>query len=207
MKSIEVKGSLREKVGKTDAREIRKKEEVPCVLYGKGENVHFKLNEKSFKELVFSPNAYLVNLDLEGKKYNVVMRDLQFHPVSDKIIHADFYQIDEKSPVWMEIPVILEGVSVGVLKGGKVEQKMRKLKVKALPAILPDVIKVDITELEIGKSIKVSDLSFDKLELLDPENDVVVRVRSARGAQTDTPVEGAPAEGAEKAAETTDKKE
>jgi len=206
MKSIDIKGSLREAVGKTDAREIRKQEAVPCVLYGKGENVHFKLNEKSFKELVFSPNAYLINLDIEGKKYNVVMRDLQFHPVSDKIIHADFYQINEKEAVWMEIPVVLEGVSAGVLKGGKIEQKMRKLKVKALPAKLPELIKVDITELEIGKAIKVSDLEYKGLQLLDPENNVVVRVKSARGAQTDTPAEGAPAAGAEKPAEAAAKK-
>ena len=181
MKSIEVKGNLREAVGKTNAKEIRKNEEVPCVLYGKGENVHFKLTEKSFKELVFSPNAYLVNLDLEGKKYNVVMRDLQFHPVSDKIIHADFYQIDEKSPIWIEVPVVLEGVSEGVLKGGKLEQKLRKLKIKALVKNIPDDLKVDITNLEIGKTIKVSELSYNNIELLDPKNTVVVRVKSARG--------------------------
>ncbi|OFX84342.1 MAG: 50S ribosomal protein L25/general stress protein Ctc [Bacteroidetes bacterium GWF2_33_16] len=181
MKSIEVKGNLREAVGKTNAKEIRKNEEVPCVLYGKGENVHFKLTEKSFKELIFSPNSYLVNLDIEGKKYNAVLRDRQFHPISDKIIHADFYQIDEKSPIWIEVPVVLEGVSEGVLKGGKLEQKLRKLKIKALVKNIPDDLKVDITNLEIGKTIKVSELSYNNIELLDPKNTVVVRVKSARG--------------------------
>ena len=207
MKSIEIKGSLREAVGKTNAREIRKQEEVPCVLYGKGENVHFKLTEKSFKELVFTPTAYLINLDIEGKKYNAVMRDLQFHPVSDKIIHADFFQIEEKSPVWMQVPIILEGVSPGVLKGGKLIQKMRKLKVKGIPSVLPDEIKINISILEIGKSIKVGDLSLKDLELLDPKNTVVVRVMSARGALAGEETVEAIAETEEKAEEASENKE
>jgi large subunit ribosomal protein L25 len=196
MKSIEIKGSLREAVGKTNAKSTRKHEEVPCVLYGKGENVHFKLSEKSFKELVYTPTAYLVDLNIEGKKYQAVMRDLQFHPISDKIIHADFYQIDEKSPIWIEVPVVIEGVSEGILKGGKLDQKMRKVKIKALLENLPDHVTVDITPLEIGKSIKVGDLTLDNVEFLNTKNDVVVRIKSARGAQTEeTPAEGA-AEGA-----------
>jgi len=208
MKSIEIKGSLREAVGKTNAKSTRKHEEVPCVLYGKGENVHFKLTEKSFKELVYTPVAYLVDLNIEGKKYQAVMRDLQFHPISDKIIHADFYQIDEKAPIWIEVPVFVEGVSEGVLKGGKMDQKMRKLKIKALVKDLPDHITVDITPLEIGKSIKVADLTMANVEFLNSKNDVVVRIRSARGAQTEeTPVEGvAPAEGAEGAAPAAESK-
>jgi len=201
MKTIEIKGSLREAVGKTNARETRKKEEVPCVLYGKGENVHFKLNEKSFKQLVFTPEACLVDLNIEGKKYKVVMRDLQFHPISDKITHADFYQIDEKKPIWIHVPVVVEGISEGILKGGKLDQKMRKLKIKALIDNLPDHITVDITPLEIGKSIKVGDLTFKDVEFLDPKNDVVVRIRTARAAQLEAATtEIAGAEGAEGAA-------
>jgi len=197
MKTIEIKGSLREAVGKKSAKSIRKNEEVPCVLYGMGENVHFKLNEKSFKQLVFTPEACLVNLDIEGKKYKVVMRDLQFHPISDKITHADFYQIDEKKPIWIHVPVVIEGVSVGILQGGKLDQKMRKVKIKALVENLPDHVAVDITPLEIGKSIKVGELTLKNVEFLDSKNDVVVRVKSARGVLAEeTPAEGAAAEGA-----------
>jgi large subunit ribosomal protein L25 len=194
MKTIEIKGSLREAVGKKSAKSIRKNEEVPCVLYGMGENVHFKLNEKLFKNLVFTPEACLVNLDIEGKKYKVVMRDLQFHPISDKITHADFYQIDEKKPIWIHVPVVVEGVSVGILKGGKLDQKMRKIKIKSLVDNLPDHISVDITPLEIGKSIKIADLTMDGIEFLDSKNDVVVRIKSARGVLAEeTPAEGAAA--------------
>ena len=140
MKSIEICGTVRTNIGTKFAKAERIEGKVPCVLYGKGENVHFKLTEKSFKELVYTPVAYLVDLNIEGKKYQAVMRDLQFHPISDKIIHADFYQIDEKAPIWIEVPVFVEGVSEGVLKGGKMDQKMRKVKIKALINNLPDHI-------------------------------------------------------------------
>ena len=197
MKTIEIKGSLREAVGKTNARETRKNEEVPCVLYGKVENVHFKLNEKAFKNLVYTPEACLVNLNIDGNQYKSVLRDLQYHPISDKITHADFYLIDEKKPIWINVPVRIEGTSVGVLNGGKLDQKMRKVKIKALVEHLPDHVTVDITPLEIGKSLKVADLSLKGVEFLDSKNDVVVRIKSARGAQ----VEEAPAAGAAPAEE------
>jgi len=183
MKSIEVKGSLREAVGKSNAKNLRNKEEVPCVLYGKGQNVHFHVNEKVFKPLVFSPNAYLVNFDIDGNKYQAVMRDVQYHPVSDKIIHADFYAVEDKSPVWMSVPVRLEGSSIGVLQGGKLVQKMRKIKVKALPNQLPDEVVIDVTKLGIGKSVKVGSLAIENVEFLDAANSVVVLIKTARGAQ------------------------
>lgn len=182
MKSVEVKGSLREAVGKSTSKNLRKQEQVPCVLYGNGENVHFHTHEFSFKEIVYSPNAYLVNINIDGKTYNAVLRDIQYHPVSDKIIHADFYQVKEDQAVWMKVPVILEGTSVGVLKGGKLVQKMRKLKVKALPGILPDEIKINISKLGIGKAIKIGDLKIEGLEFLEPENAVVVLIKTARAA-------------------------
>ena len=160
--------------------------------------------------MVFSPNSYLVNLDVEGSKYKAVLRDRQFHPISDRIIHADFYQIDEKSPIWVELPIVLEGVSAGVLKGGKLEQKVRKLKIKAMVIDLPDELKVNISALEIGKAIKVSDLTYKKIELLDPKNTVVVRVRSARGVQTAEEIaaeSAAEVAAEEKAAEAAETKE
>jgi len=203
MKSIEVKGSLREAVGKSNAKNLRNKEEVPCVLYGKGQNVHFHVNEKVFKPLVFSPNAYLINFDIDGNKHQAVMRDVQFHPVSDKIIHADFYAVEDKSPVWMSVPVRLEGSSIGVLQGGRLVQKMRKIKVKALPNQLPDEVVIDITKLGIGKSVKVGSLVMKDVEFLDAANSVVVLIKTARGVQavgeeaeaegeeeTETPAEG-----------------
>lgn len=182
MKSIEVKGSLRESVGKATSKNLRKQDQIPCVLYGNGENIHFHTHEFSFKEIVFSPNAYLVNLNIEGKTYNAVLRDIQYHPVSDKIIHADFFQVKEDQAVWMKIPVVLEGAAIGVLNGGRLVQKMRKVKVKALPSVLPDEIKVDISKLAIGKSIKIGDLKFDGLEFLEAENGVVVLIKTARAA-------------------------
>ena len=199
MKTIEVKGSLRQELGKTTSKNLRKQEQVPCELYGKGENVHFHVHETAFKQLVFSPNAYLVNLDIDGKNYQAVMRDVQFHPVSDKILHADFYQIDEKSEVWMKIPVRLEGSAVGVLQGGKLVQKLRKVRVKALPNNLPDEIVVDINKLGLGKSIKIGEINIDGLKFLEPDNAVIVVVKTARGAQAADA--GAGEEGAEESAE------
>lgn len=182
MKTVELKGSLREAVGKASSKNLRKEGQVPCVLYGNGENVHFHTHENSFKELVFTPNAYLVNIEVEGKTYQAVLRDIQFHPVNDKILHVDFFQVDEKEPVWIKLPVVLEGSSVGVIAGGRLVQKMRKIKVKALPNELPDEIKVDITKLAIGKSIKIKDLDTDGLEFMEPANAVVVLVKMARAA-------------------------
>ena len=200
MKSVEVKGSLRETLGKTTSKNLRKQEQIPCVLYGNGENVHFHTHENSFKEIVYSHNAYLVNIDIEGKKYQAVLRDIQYHPVTDKIIHADFYQIIEKQPVWIKVPIELTGNAIGVLSGGRLVQKMRKVKVKGLPNVLPDEIKIDISKLGIGKSIKIGDLSIEGLEFLEPENAVVVLIKTARSAVLTAEEESTEAEeGAEEA--------
>ncbi|MEE4198891.1 MAG: 50S ribosomal protein L25/general stress protein Ctc [Bacteroidales bacterium] len=197
MKAIEVKGSIRENVGKNTAKQLREEELIPCVMYGKGDNVHFHTHKNSFKELVYTPNAYLVDIDLDGKKHKAVLRDVQFHPVSDKILHADFYEIEEKSPVWMRIPVRLEGSAVGVLNGGRLVQKMRKLRVKALPGNLPDEIVIDISPLGIGNSVKVKELPYKDVDFLEPENAVVVLVKSARGATLPEEIEALEAEEAE----------
>jgi large subunit ribosomal protein L25 len=199
MKSIDVKGSLREAVGKTTAKLLRKENEVPCVLYGQGENVHFHISEKAFKKLVYTPDAYLVNIDIDGKVYQSIIRDVQYHPVSDKVIHADFYHVLEDSPLWTMLPVRIVGSSVGVIKGGRLVQKMRKIKIKGIAKNLPEDITIDITTLDIGKSIKIKDLAIENIELLDPLNAVVVLIKTARGVQADEA--GEEGEGEEAAAE------
>lgn len=197
MKAIEVKGSIRENVGKKTSKQLRDQEQIPCVMYGIGDNVHFHTHKNSFKELVYTPNAYLVNIDLDGKKHKAVLRDVQFHPVTDKILHADFFAIEDKTPVWMKIPVRLEGSAVGVLNGGRLVQKMRKLRIKALPGNLTDEIVIDISPLEIGDSVKVKDLPYKHVNFLEPDSAVVVLVKSARGATLPEEIEALEAEAAE----------
>jgi len=197
MKAIEVKGSIREDVGKKTAKQLREQDLIPCVIYGKDNIIHFHTHKNFFKELVYTPNAYLVNIDLDGKKHKAVLRDVQFHPVTDKILHADFYEIDDKSPVWMKIPVRLEGSAVGVLNGGRLVQKMRKLKIKALPANLTDEIVIDISPLGIGDTVKVKDLPYKHVNFLEPDSAVVVLVKSARGATLPEEIEALEAEEAE----------
>lgn len=211
MKSIELKGSLREVVGKKTSKNLRRVDQIPCVIYGNGENIHFHTHERSFKELVYTPNAYQVNIDIDGKVYQTVLRDIQFHPVSDKIIHVDFFQIHEKEPVWIKMPVVVTGSSIGVLNGGRLVQKMRKVKVKGLVSVLPDEITIDISKLAIGNSIKIADLKFEGLEFLEPKNGVVVLVKSARAAvlaageteEGGEGTEGAATEGGDAATEKT----
>lgn len=185
MKSIVVKGRLREEVGKKNSKQLRENKSVPCVMYGQGENIHFEIAEVDFKDIVYTPNSYIVELDLDGKKYKSVIRDLQFHPVNDNILHADFFQINEKEPVWVKLPVRFEGSPVGVLNGGRLVKKMRKLNVKALLKDLPDDVTIDISDLGIGQSINIRELDFDNIEILEPGNSVVVLVKSARGILTD----------------------
>src|SRR6056297_4047824 len=197
MKAIEVKGSIREDVGKKTAKQLREQDLIPCVIYGKDNIIHFHTHKNSFKELVYTPNAYLVNIDLDGKKHKAVLRDVQFHPVTDKSLHADFYEIDDKSPVWMKIPVRLKGSAVGVLNGGRLVQKMRKLKIKALPGNLTDEIVIDISPLGIGDTVKVKDLPYKDVNFLEPDSAVVVLVKSARGATLPEEIEALEAEAAE----------
>jgi len=202
MKTIELKGNLRESIGKTNAKNLRKEKLVPCVMYGQGENLHFQVEEKAFNKVIYTADAYIIKLDIDGKQVDAILRDVQYHPVTDRVLHADFFQIEEKTPVWTMLPVTLEGSSVGVLKGGRLVQKMRKVKIKGLPADLPEHITIDISDLDIGKSVKIKDLNIDKAELLDPANAVVVLVKTARGVQTEEEgEEGEEGEGEEGAAE------
>ena len=181
MKTIDIKGSFREEVGKKNTKQLRKKGHVPCILYRKGEVKHFEAEEKAFKDLVYSPDVYLVNLDIDGEHYQAVMQDIHFHPVTDNIIHIDFYQVVEKHPFWMRIPVRFNGQPQGVQDGGKLIIKKRKVIIKALPKHMPDEINLDITGLGIGDSIRLADIEYENLEMLDDPNSVLVLVKSPRG--------------------------
>ncbi len=183
MKTIEIKGSFRTELGKKNSKEIRKSGNVPCVIYGKEKNIHFYAHENTFKNLVYTPSAHLVKLSIEDKVYNAVLKDMQFHPVKDNILHADFVEILDNRPVVINIPVKVSGDSAGVLAGGKLSIKRRSLKVKGLANDLPEVLPIDITNLKIHEGIKVGELSYDKIELLDPKKSMVLTIATSRVAQ------------------------
>ena len=186
MKSITIKGSKRESVGKVATKALRNADKVPCVLYGGDNPLHFSANELDFSKLVYTPNAHTVVLDINGdQKINAILQDIQFHPVSDKILHVDFYQLSEDKEVNMEIPVVIEGSAPGVLlEGGTLEISKRKLKVRALPKNLPDFINVDISSLKLGNKILTADLESEDFSILHPENTVVCKVRTSRASMS-----------------------
>ncbi|MDO6743349.1 50S ribosomal protein L25/general stress protein Ctc [Tenacibaculum soleae] len=182
MKSITINGSQRESVGKKATKALRNAGKVPCVLYGGDKPVHFSAEAKSFKPLVYTPDVYTATIELDGAKYTAVLQDIQFHPVNDSILHVDFYQLFDDKMVTMDIPVRLVGTSKGVMIGGALRHNLRKLKVKALPANLPDFIQADITELEIGNKLYVTELKNEAYTFLHPDNTVVAQVRMSRNA-------------------------
>ena len=200
MKSISIKGSKRESVGKVATKALRNAGMVPCVIYGGKKVIHFSAEEKTFKNLVFTPNVYTANLDVDGQKIPAILQDIQFHPVTDRIIHVDFYQLFEDKEITMKIPVRLTGTSPGVLNGGSLRFTNRKLKVKALPSNLPDFVTADISGLKIGSKLLVSSMLNDEYTFIHPENTVVVQVRTSRNATEDTE-EGVAEEATEAAAE------
>jgi large subunit ribosomal protein L25 len=183
MKSITIKGSERESVGKVSTKALRNAGLVPCVLYGGNQAVHFSAEVMAFKNLVYTPNAHTVVIDLgNGKSFNAILQDIQVHPVSDKILHIDFFQLFDDKEITMEVPVQIVGTSKGVLAGGVLRLNTRKLKVKALPANLPDFVEADITPLEMGNKLYVTKLVSDKYKLMHPDNTVVCQVRISRAA-------------------------
>ena len=214
MKSITIKGSKRESVGKVATKALRNAGKVPCVLYGGDQALHFSADELSFSKLVYTPNVYTASIELEnGDKFKAILKEIQFHPVSDKILHVDFYQLSEDKEVTMDIPIRLIGSSPGVLVGGNLRNPFRTLRVRAIPANLPDFINTDISELNIGDKTLVSDLATGDFKILHPDNTVVVQVRVSRlaveaegeddedetegeegeGGDATAPAEGAPA--------------
>ena len=185
MKTFELSGTVRTDLGKKATKAERVAENVPCVLYGVTDNVHFTSTKSDLRKLIYSPEVFVVNLTIDGKKSKAIMKALQFHPVTDNVLHIDFYQITETKPVVVEIPVKLEGLAEGVKAGGKLALEMRKLKVKGLYTQIPENIVIDVTELGLGKSIQVGKVVVDKMEILNAKNAVVAQVkltRAARGA-------------------------
>lgn len=182
MKSITIQGTKRENVGKKSTKALRDAELVPCVVYGGNEPLNFSTEEKSFKNLVYTPEAHTVSIEVDGQTIPAVLQDIQFHPITDRILHVDFYQLSEDKPVIMEVPVRITGRSKGVVAGGVLRQSFRKLKVKAIPANLPDEIVVDVTPLRIGNKLYVAALKNDAYTFMHPDNAVVAAVKMSRNA-------------------------
>ncbi|MFM2214088.1 MAG: hypothetical protein RL427_1351 [Bacteroidota bacterium] len=182
MKSITIKGQERESVGKKATKALRDAGMVPCVIYGGTQPVHFAAEEKAFKGLVYTPNAHTVVVDLAGKTSNVILQDIQFHPVSDKILHIDFFQLNDSKEITMEVPVKIVGTSPGVLLGGDLRLNQRRLKVKALPKNLPDFVEANISELQMGNKLYVTKLEAKNFKLMHPDNTVVCQVKISRAA-------------------------
>jgi len=207
MKSITIKGSQRESVGKVATKALRNAGKVPCVLYGGDKAIHFSADELAFSKIVYTPKVYTATVELEnGEKLAAILQDIQFHPVTDKILHVDFYQLFEDKEITMDIPVNLSGTAPGVVNGGVLRFPNRRLKVKALPANLPDFIGADISGLDIGDKILLEDLKSDKYSFLQEDSMVVCQVRVARAAIVDEieEEEGEEGEEGETAAEGTE---
>jgi large subunit ribosomal protein L25 len=166
MKTLEIIGYKRANLGKTDARELRKEANVPCVVYGGKEHVHCVVPMIMFKKLVYTPEVHEVHLNIEGDVYRCILQDIQFHPVNEMILHADFMELNDEKPVKIEVPLRLTGTAPGVQKGGKLFQKIERVKVKALPKNLPDQVTVDVSDLELGKSVRIGDAKAEGFEIL-----------------------------------------
>ena len=186
MKSITINGSKRESVGKSASKALRNAGQIPCVLYGGDGPMHFSAPELAFSKLVYTSNAYTVVIAFnERETYSAVLQDIQFHPVTDKILHIDFYQLFDDKEIAMDIPVRLVGNSIGVKLGGNLQRNKRKLRIKALPTNLPDYIEIDITDLNIGDRVYITEIENESYTFLHPDNTVVCQVRRARAAIVD----------------------
>ncbi|MBR5846249.1 MAG: 50S ribosomal protein L25/general stress protein Ctc [Bacteroidaceae bacterium] len=184
MKSFDLKGTARTEVGKKSTNELRKNNGIPCVLYGiEKEAKAFAVTTDAVRKLVYTPDIHVVNLTIDGVECKAVLKDIQFHPVKDTILHMDFLQIVEDKAIVMEVPTVLTGLAAGVKLGGKLQQAIRKIKVKAVYANIPEKLTVDVTELGLGKSIKVGELSFEGLELVTPAQTVVCSVAATRASR------------------------
>ena len=191
MKSINVKGTARTATGKKATRELRKNGGVPCNLYGEAKNeqgentaLSFSTTQEELRKLVYSPDIYSVNLNIDGKECKAVMKELQFHPVTDQLLHVDFYEITEEKPIVMEVPIQMTGLAEGVKAGGKLAASVRKLKVRAAYTAIPEKLNIDVTHLALGKTIKVGELHFEGLELVTSPSVVVCQVKMTRSAMS-----------------------
>lgn len=197
MKTISISVKKRTELGKVSTRKLRKEGNVPCVMYGGEEILHFYAQENDFRHLVYTPNVYLVELDIEGEKRKAIMQDIQFHPVTDGILHIDFVEIHDDKPVILHIPIRLVGSPEGIKQGGKSRQKRRSLKVRGLAKHLPDIIDIDITHVDVGDVVKVGDVEVPNLEILDPARSMVYAIVSSRVALKGMTIEEAVTEGEE----------
>jgi large subunit ribosomal protein L25 len=197
MESISLIGEVRKSLGKADAKAARKAGNVPCIIYGGKENVHFTADSRKFKKLIYTPNVYVVKVEVEGKTYETIMKDVQYHPITDHILHVDFQLLSER-PVLIHLPVRLEGTPIGVRNGGKLVLNLRTLMVKCDPRKVGDAMLIDVEKLRIGRSIKVGELTLENGIIMDRADSVVVAVKAKRGAiDEDEEEEGATEEGAE----------
>ena len=189
MKTVGVKGSIRASVGKSDTKKVRNAGNVPCVLYAGGkEATHFSLEHKVLKKVLFSPEIFIVQVELDGTVYDTIIRESQFHPVTDQILHVDFLKVDDQNPVEFELPVRLTGNAKGVLSGGKLVAMLRRLKVEGIPAKMPDKVEVDVSDLELGKSIRVKEVDAPGIKITSPPMASIARVeipRALKSAQSE----------------------
>ena len=180
MKEFNLAGTARSEYGKKAAKALRKQELVPCNLYGNGTNVTFTVNVNDVRKLIYTPDTQVVNLTIDGNACKAVVKELQFHPVTEQLYHIDFLQVTDAKPVTVEIPVQLEGHAEGVMAGGKLQLVTRKLKVKAIYTYLPDRIVIDVTNLGLGKKLQVADLKYDNLEIMNVKTQIVAQVKATR---------------------------
>ena len=200
MKSLSINASQRESVGKKATKALRNAGQVPCVVYGGDTIIHFSAPEIAFKNLVYTPDVHTVVIALDnGTKVNAILQDIQFHPVTDRILHIDFVQIFDDKPITMEIPFRTVGNSRGVRNGGVLRFNLRRIKVKGLAAQLPDIIEGDITNLKIGNKLYVTDVASDDFTILHPDNTVVCQVKTSRTAVADDDEDEDETEGAAEA--------
>ena len=186
MKTFELKGTKREDLGKKATKAVRNADSIPAVIYGgesKTDATHFAVTNNDVRKLIYTHEIFLIDLTIDGKAYKAILKDAQFHPVTDKILHLDFLHVSEKAPIVIEVPVVLDGLAEGVKAGGKLSLDLRKLKVRALYKDVPEKLHINVEHLALGKSIQVAELSFDGLELLNAKNAVVCRVQLTRAAR------------------------
>ena len=180
MKTISISAERRTELGKKSTRNLRKEDHVPCVMYGGAEVIHFHAHENAFRNIIYTPNAFIIEVKINGGSHKAVIQELQFHPVTDKLNHIDFVEVFDNKPVTMDIPIRLTGASIGIKNGGKPRQRRRVLKVRGLIENLPDSLDIDITDVEIGDVVKIGDLSYNNLEILDPKRSMIYSVVSSR---------------------------
>ena len=185
MKKAQLSGSLRSNVGKKDAKAQRVAGLVPCVIYGSGEQTHFSVRSVDMEKIIFSPDVFQIEIDIEGTKKMAIIQQKQMHPVTDKPRHVDFLELDDKKEVKVSLPVRTTGSAIGVMNGGRLRQNYRMLKVSGLPGDLPEEVSLDVTDMRIGASVRIKDLDLAKISILEPAEAVVVGVKMARGAAAD----------------------